>query len=95
MKTLLPKMSFGNAETERVFRELLDACDEADTAFATIHIGRDHGLTPQGLAAMLNVWPKVLLAYHAATGSERAKDCAATLRKGAAKHTTRQGDSRR
>ena len=51
----------------RLIAALANACDECDTAFATINIGRDHGLTPQGFWAMKNAWLSVCEAMYTAT----------------------------
>lgn len=40
-------------------KEVREAIDEADTAFATLNIGRDHGITPQAEEACREAWAKI------------------------------------
>lgn len=48
-----------NARLIAAAPEMLRLLDECDTAFATIMIGRDHGLTPQAEAAIRELAPQV------------------------------------
>ena len=59
--------TIANARLIAAAPDLAAACDECDTAFATITIGRDHGLTPQGLWAMKEAWLSVCEAMYKAT----------------------------
>lgn len=36
--------------------ELVRLADDADTAMATLWVGRDHGITPQALRACVELW---------------------------------------
>jgi len=45
-----------NNEALRVLKLAVDALDNCDTAFATLNIGRDHGITPQAASACRRAW---------------------------------------
>jgi hypothetical protein len=41
-------------------KKLFQLLDEVDTALMTLHIGQDHGITPQAASACREVWAKVI-----------------------------------
>ena len=57
-----------NARLIAAAPDLLDACDEADTAFAVLNINSDEPLNPQARRALRDAWAKVNAAMAKATG---------------------------
>ena len=48
--------------------KIIEALNDADTAFCVLNIGQDHGITPQAAKACREAWAKINAALYAAKG---------------------------